>query len=241
MNEGRRNDSMPISANATVESNFKNIYLTGSTGGIGLAIENLLSQRGYRIFPITSRLENTNALTAEIHHLRSIAPLDVLIHAAGFGLFGPLEELTTKDIEQMVAVNLTAPIILANLCLRDLKSRRGHIIHIASIEAVRSARWSALYSATKGGLRHFSQTLYEEVRKAGVKVTCINPDLVRTPFFDALHFAPADGDEYALDPKEVAETVLEVLDHPGVITELTIRPVKLGIEKTENRAGPRLT
>jgi short-subunit dehydrogenase len=210
---------------------MKNVYLTGHTGGIGSAIARQLSSDGYRVIPISSRLENTCELETEIAQLRQSTPPDVLIHAAGFGLFGPHEELRTGDIERMVAVNLTAPVILANLCLRDLKARQGHIIHIGSIEALRSARWSALYSATKGGLRHFSLTLYEEVRKAGVKVTCIHPDLVRTNFFDGLRFCPADGEEYALAKEEVATAVREVLSHAGVISELTIRPLKLGICK----------
>lgn len=210
---------------------MKNVYLTGSGGGIGSAIAQLLEKSSFRIVPIRSRLEDTRALIEEIEALRKVAPVDVLINGAGFGLFAPHEELSPAQINLMVAVNFTAPMLLANQCLLDLKAHQGHLIHISSIEAVRSSKWSALYSGTKAGLRHFSLALYEEVRKAGVKVTCINPDLVRTGFFNELNFEPSKGSDYALDPHELARTVLEVLKNPGAITELTIRPVKLGINK----------
>lgn len=216
---------------------MKNVYLTGSTGGIGSAVASLLEKNGFHIVPVTSRLEDTQALVSEIQTLRKRVLPDVLIHCAGFGRFVPHEELSPAEIARMVAVHLTAPMILANQCLRDLKENQGHLVHLCSIEAVRSSKWSALYSGTKAGLRQFSLSLYEEVRKAGVKVTCIHPDLVRTPFFDRLNFEPAQGDEYALDPHELANTILHVLQNPGVITELTIRPVKLGIAK--KRGGRR--
>ncbi len=210
---------------------MKHVYLTGSTGGIGQAIAQRLQRDGMHIVPLRSRLEDVAALQDEVRSLRQETPPDALIHAAGFGRFAPHETLSADDIVRMVAVNLTAPILLANLCLRDLRERRGHIVHIGSIEATRSARWSALYSATKGGLHHFSLALYEEVRKAGIKVTILHPDLVRTPFFDALDFAPEDGDDCALDPAEIAQVVSDILARAGTITELVIRPRRLGIRK----------
>ncbi len=224
--------SMSLDLKTTPQQEKKIVYLTGSTGGIGRAISQVLESSGrYTIVPITSRLENSQALQSEITGLIKHTPPFALIHAAGFGQFKPHEEIAPKTIEKMVQVNLTAPMLLANLCIRSLRIQQGHIIHIASVEATRSARWSALYSATKTGLRAFSHCLYEELRKSGVRVTCINPDLTRTGFFDSLDFQPAVEADAALDPLELAQTVQLILESRGVISDVTLRPRKLGIEK----------
>lgn len=210
---------------------MKNVYLTGSTGGIGAAIYPRLESAGYRVIPLLSRLEETDALVAEVEDRLRKHPIDILIHAAGFGLFKPHEEIPVREIEKMVAVNFTAPIILARLCLRDLKKSRGQVIHIASVEATRHAKYSALYTATKSGLRHFGLTLFEEVRKAGVRVTTLNPGMTRTGFFDDLDFRPADGEDFALDPEAVADAVARVLETDGAVTEMTILPQREGVIK----------
>jgi hypothetical protein len=69
-------------------------------------------------------------------------------------------------IEELIAVNLKAPIILSNLCLRSLKKTKGNIINITSVEATKHSKFSALYTATKSGLRDFSLSLFEELRKS---------------------------------------------------------------------------
>lgn len=213
-------------------SEIKNIYLTGATGGIGSAIARILSaDAGYRIVPIVSRLENSEALEAEVKDLLVSKPPFALIHAAGFGEFRPHEELSSECIQKMIQVNLTAPILLARLCIRFLRERQGHIIHIASVEATRASKWSALYSATKAGLRSFSLCLFEELRKSGIRVSCINPDLTRTGFFDDLSFKPSDDPDAAIDPEELALLVLHILESKSVISELTIRPLKASVDK----------
>ena len=88
-----------------------------------------------------------------------------------------------------------------------------------------------MYTATKSGLRDFSLTLFEELRKSGVGVTTINPDLTRTNFFDDLQFEPSNKDETYLLPETIAQTVLNVLKTNGVITDLTVRPQKFDIKK----------
>lgn len=147
------------------------------------------------------------------------------------GIFKPHEEISIDKIQELIDVNLTAPIILTNLCLRSLKKTKGHIINISSIEALRHSKFSALYTATKAGLRNFSLALFEELRRADVKVTNINPDLTKTNFFDEFNFEPSDNKNAYLNPKDIAKAVLEVLQFSGVISELTIRPQRLEIKK----------
>jgi short-subunit dehydrogenase len=208
--------------------------VTGATGGIGSAIKNKLEAAGHTVLTLTSRLEQTDALEAEIKTFRSEHDdIAFLINAAGIGVFEPMETLSVPTITRLIAVNLTAPIVLAKLLLPDLKKNGGTIVHVTSIEATRAAKYSALYSASKAGLRHFSHALFEEVRKEGVKVCAINPDVTDTPFFDNnnLKFRPQKGELYALDPDEVADAVLWMLQSKGVVTDMTLRPKRIGFLK----------
>jgi len=213
------------------KKSVKNVILTGSTGGIGTAIIQVLEEKGYRIHSVESRLEDSESLERELRVILSSVDVDILINCAGFGIFKPHEEISTSEIRRMVAVNLTAPMIITNLCLRSLKKSKGHIINISSIEATRHSKFSALYTATKSGLRDFSLSLFEELRKSGVRTSSINPGITNTPFFKELSFAPGDHPSSYLYPQDVAEAVLTVLQAEGVISDLTIQPQRAGVKK----------
>lgn len=209
---------------------MKNAILTGKTGGIGGAIADLLQRQGYTVTAPASRMENLENLEKEVREILNDIELHLLVNCAGFGMFRPHEEISPGDICRMIEVNLTAPIVLSGLCLRSLKQTGGSIINISSIEATRHSRFSALYTATKSGLRDFSLSLFEEVRKSGVRVASINPDITNTGFFDALSFGPSDDPDCYLTPEDVAQAVLAVLESGGTITDLTIRPRKAGVK-----------
>ncbi|RXK06439.1 short-chain dehydrogenase [Halarcobacter ebronensis] len=205
--------------------------VTGYSSGIGKAICESLEKSDFEIIRLKSRLEDIKALEAELKEILKDKDISVLINCAGVGVFKPHEEISLSKIKELIDVNLTAPIILANLCLRSLKKTKGHIINIASIEATRHSKFSALYTATKSGLRDFSLALFEELRRSDVKVTNINPDLTKTNFFDTLNFQPSENKEAHILPEDIAKTVLDILAFDGVITDITIRPQRLEILK----------
>ncbi len=166
---------------------------------------------------------------------KSLKDVDIslLVNCAGFGVFKPHEELNERIIDDLIAINLKAPITLTNMLLRTLKKNEGSIINITSVEALRSSKFSALYSATKSGLRAFSQALFEEVRKDGVNVISINPDMTDTPFFSELNFKPSNDEIKTLLASDIADAVENILSmrNGANITDLTIRSKKFGILK----------
>jgi short-subunit dehydrogenase len=222
--------------------------VTGSSSGIGEAISLMLLEEGYAVIGISRRrgaidhpnfrhivcdLSNSDSLESIKEELSAAADLELLVNAAGFGRFEPHEELSAQTIIDMIFLNLTAPILLTNLLLRSLKKNQGTIINITSIEATRSSKFSALYSATKSGLRAFGHSLFEEIRNSGVGVVTINPDMTDTSFFDNLRFGVGAGDDTRLLSTDIAEAIRNLLSmREGLsITELTIRPQKFGITK----------
>jgi len=210
---------------------MKNAIVTGYSSGIGEAIVKELEQNDFNIIKLNSRLEDINSLEKEIKELLKKDEIDLLVNCAGVGIFQPHEEISIKKIKELIDVNLTAPIILSNLLLRSLKKTQGSIINITSIEATQHSKFSALYTATKSGLRDFGLCLFEEVRKSGVRVISINPDMTQTNFFDDLQFEPSKKDGTHLLPQSIARSVIDVLNFDGVVTDMTIRPQKFEIKR----------
>ena len=234
--------------------------VTGASSGIGRSIALRLLKLGYRVIgigrtvanteklidhsdfqPLECNLSATNQINQCVKALSNDDSIHIIVNAAGFGRFRPHEEYDDKTIAEMVNVNLTSPMILCSLFLRALKKNKGVIINITSIEALRSSKYSALYSATKSGLRAFGQSLFEEVRKSGVNVITINPDMTDTNFFEPLHFGVSKDADAHLLSEDIADTVEQILTmrKGACITEITIRPQRFGISKKKSVEGRR--
>jgi short-subunit dehydrogenase len=205
--------------------------VTGYSSGIGKAISDILESNGFEVIKLESRLNDFESLEKEVKLLLKVTDINILINCAGIGVFKPHEEISLSKIKELIDVNLTAPIVLSNLLLRSLKKTKGHIVNIASVEATRHSKFSALYTATKSGLRDFGLSLFEELRRSDVKVTTINPDLTKTNFFDDFNFEPGDSENSYLIAEDIAKSVLEIINYNGVITDITIRPQRLEIKK----------
>jgi NADP-dependent 3-hydroxy acid dehydrogenase YdfG len=225
-----------------------NAIVTGATSGIGNAIALKLLSLGYTVKGIARSkpsithtsychtqldLLDTHALE---HFCKEQVDVDVLINAAGIGLFKELDYFTTQEITTLLDTNLKAPLLLTNLLTSKLKRNQGTIINISSIEATKHSRLSTIYTATKSALQAFSLTLFEEIRKSGVKVSNINPDITDTAFFDTLSFKPTDDKTTHLIPEQIADAVEYILsDNNRVITDMTIRPQRFALEKVKRK------
>lgn len=210
---------------------LKKAVVTGYSSGIGKAISEILEENNYEVIKLKSRLEDITEVEQEINDILKTNEINVLVNCAGLGKFVPHEEISISKIKELIDINLTAPIILSNLLLRSLKKTQGHIINITSIEATKHSKFSALYTATKSGLRDFGLCLFEEVRKSGVKVTSINPDITQTNFFQDLQFEPSSKEDTYLNAQDIAKSVLDILSIDMVVTDITIRPQRFEIKR----------
>ena len=228
---------------------MKKVIVTGASSGIGKGISNRLLKLGYTVIGISRTVnnedfhsENFTALQADLSDetstlstCKKLAKEDIymLINSAGFGRFEPHEELSPKVITKMVYLNLTAPMLLTNALLRNLKKNDGYLININSIEALRASKFAGVYSATKAGLKAFGDSLFEESRKSGLSVTNINPDMTQSGFYDELRFQTSDKDDEKLFVQDIADIVEHILSmrKGAVVSEYTIRSLKFGISK----------
>lgn len=169
---------------------------------------------------------DTQKLCAAVREITAVFPVYVLVHSAGVGYYGLHEELNPRKIQEMVRVNLEAPMILTQQLLRELKKNKGWVIHISSVTAGQANPHGCAYGATKAGLAGFSRSLFEEARKYGVKSVSICPDMTQTQLYRNADFMEGEEPESYLLPREVAEAVEFILTRRDgmVVTEIMLRP-----------------
>jgi len=210
------------------------IILTGASSGIGKAIKEELKE--YEIIDICRRC-NYKIDLRDINAIKKLKFKDVygIIHNAGVGYFGQFEDISIDKIEEMINVNFLSPMILTKNHLKDIKKQKGFIINISSTSAIHPARLGVVYGATKAAIRHFGNSLFEEVRKSGVKVCNIIPDLTLTNFHDNTFFKPSNDELSHLKPQDIAKIVREIITSPKnlVMQEVIIKPQYFKIEKTK--------
>lgn len=222
---------------------MKRVLITGATSGIGLAITKKLLNLNYIVYgvgrdftkvdienpnfhPIVCDLLKYQNIEEMVKKLKKEVDIDILINCAGVGYFGLHEEINPTKLHKMITLNLEAPLVLTQLLLRDLKKRQGTVINISSITATKASTYGCAYSATKAGLLHFSKGLFDEVRKTGVKVVSILPDITKTAFYDELNFREGEEEDSYILPECVADAVENILSQRKgtVITEIILQP-----------------
>ncbi len=242
----------------------KTVLITGVSSGIGKAILLTLQKEGCLLHGVVKTEEKKTALqeelasvlppeqqqtitlhvcdlrkTSEIEYLAQqlhkehISP-DILILNAGVGVYGPHEELSVKALTELAAVNFTAPLLLTNLFLRDLKKNKGHLLCISSVTAGKTNNThGCAYGATKAGLSSFAKSLFEEIRKYDVRVTVLAPDMTQTDLYRNASFCASEDMNAALTPEEVADYALFALTaREGLnLTELTMQPQHHRLER----------
>lgn len=225
--------------------------VTGASSGIGLSIARKLVEMGHTVYGFARDFRKTDfqherfkPMICDVTDLRMLEAqtksvlekagrLDVLVNNAGVGFFGPHETISLENMERMTLTNLLAPMALTRLTLRHLKQSQGFVINIASTAALHPGRFGCAYSATKAGLHQFGLSLFDEVRKSGVRVATIYPDMTRTPFYDRVDFEPDADPECHITPECVADAVEQVLNQRAgtVVTQMVLRPQRIGVVK----------
>ncbi|MDP1627596.1 oxidoreductase [Parvibaculum sp.] len=109
--------------------------------------------------------------------------VDVLVNNAGYGLIGAIEEASPVEIRAQFDVNVFGALSVIQAVLPSMRRRRrGHVINITSVSGLAPWMGTGIYGATKYALECIGQTLAEEVRPLGIKVTNVAPGGLRTDF-----------------------------------------------------------
>lgn len=221
------------------------VLVTGATGGIGQAIARAFAARGAQLILSARRTEVLAPLADEVggrviacdladradvdRLISGAGEVDVLVANAALPASGVFTELAQDQIDRMLEVNLRAPIALARALAPTMSARgSGHMVLISSLAGKVASPASAIYSATKFGLRGFAHGIREDLRPHGVGVSVVLPGFIR----DAGMFAEA-GVELprgvgTRTPKDVADAVLEAVAHNRAEVEVAPLGLRLG-------------
>lgn len=190
--------------------NRKNTALvTGASSGMGKEIAKRLISDGFKVYVAArsvDKMRDLEKLGARALHmdlsddeaikaavetiLAESGGVDVLVNNAGFGLYGPVEEISTDEARYQFEVNVFGPARLTQLLLPAMRQKgSGTIVNITSMGGKIYTLLGAWYHATKHALEGWSDSLRLELAPFGIKVVIVEPGLIETGFGDVV----ADG------------------------------------------------
>lgn len=225
--------------------------VTGAGSGLGEATARALARRGCRVACLDVReaaarhtaeeLDGAIAIGCDVADAGQVARavetaagvfgrLDILVNSAAIDHTYSVEELSVEQWDQVLAVNLRGPFLLAKAAFPVMKAQKGgHIVNVASTAAVRAWGGASPYHASKWGLVGFSRSLGVEGRPHNIRVTTLIPGGMRTHFFDRFvdQGIPMPDERNLQDPANVAEAIVFALMMPAqsVVQELMITPL----------------
>jgi 3-oxoacyl-[acyl-carrier protein] reductase len=218
--------------------------VTGASGGIGAAlsirlaasgaavaahyasnrasalrvVESITSAGGHAMaFPADLRdPEAPQRLVADVQ--QELGPIDLLVANAGLGRRASFEEVGAHEFDEMLAVNLRAPYLLARGVLSGMQARGyGRIVFMSSVAALTGGILGPHYAASKAGLHGLTHFLASRVAKDGVTVNALAPALIQ------------DTDMLPSDPGDLAARIpVGRLGTPGEVADLAVAVMRNG-------------
>lgn len=237
--------------------------VTGGASGIGRATVEELIARGARVgvldlgddvpegalafrADVTDRVSVADAVAAAAD---ALGGLDIVVNCAGVSAIGTVEENDDAEWARVLDINVTGTARVSAAALPFLReSSSAAIVNVASIACLNGLPQRALYSATKGAVMSLTLAMAADHVREGVRVNCVAPGTVATPFVDRMlqNFPDPVAERAALDarqatgrmvtPLEVAQaiaylasplsgsTVGTMLDVDGGVSSLRVRP-----------------
>lgn len=213
----------------------KRVVLTGAAGGMGSVLARLMHEKGGKLALVDANVEAVEKLAAELAGSIAIAGdlstrqgceliasaveeklggVDLLINLAGIMSFAAFEDEDDERIELLMHINLIAPMLLSRALLPGMLAQNsGRIVNVGSMFGSIGFAYFAAYSASKFGLRGFSQALRRELADTNVGVTYLSPRAVKTaintgPIVEMNAATKTNVDE----PEAVAKMILEAIE-----------------------------
>ena len=196
---------------------MKNILLTGASGGIGYAIarkflensdarmilqynthaqkiESLKEEFPYRIDSYKADLSDEKSVVEFLKKIDSdYKRLDIIIHSAGISVVDTINHTKVEDISKIINVNLKSPILITQkLVGKMIEKKSGVIIFISSMWGITGSSCESVYSATKGGIIAFSNSLSKELGPSNIRVNSVSPGFINTAMNDNIKVEDRD-------------------------------------------------
>jgi NAD(P)-dependent dehydrogenase (short-subunit alcohol dehydrogenase family) len=182
-------------------------FVTGASKGLGLSLIRLLLKEGYKVAATSRKAEGINeAIIAHKENLMTLnvditnsdsvneavektiahfGRIDVVVNNAGYHIYGSVEVLSTEEFREIINVNLFGTVNVIRAAMPHLREQRsGYIFNISSVAGYKGYGNSPSTAAGKFAVIGLSESLAEEVKPFGVKVTVVAPGFFRTGILD---------------------------------------------------------
>jgi len=219
-----------------MEIDDKNIILTGAAGGMGRLLAARLHERGATLVLVDANESALNEVVAELERAHAVVgdlstkkgckavaiqakgilgDVDILINLAGLMSFCCFEDEDIDFMELMIQVNLLGAMRLTRAVLPDMVAQnRGRIVNVGSVFGSIAFAYFTVYSASKFGLRGFSEALRREVYDTDIKVMYVAPRAVKTPLNTGRIMRMGEATKMNMDePDLVVEKILQAIDN----------------------------
>lgn len=233
----------------------KCVLITGATSGIGKACALRFAHEGANLILCGRRADKLEALALGLHKECSVdikllvfditnaaavenalkdlsdhwQEIDILVNNAGIALgYDKIYEGNFADWQKMLDTNVMGVLYVSRYVVAEMVKRRlGHVINIGSISAHRVYAGGGVYCATKFAIRAITDTLKMEVHGTPIRVSLINPGLVKTEFFD-VRFR---GDQAKAEALFADLTPLQASDIADAVIYCATRPAHVNIKE----------
>ena len=194
-----------------MEITGKNVFVTGSTRGIGLAIAHQFASLGANVVlngrsAISQELldefanydvkviaisgdvsDNADAKRMVDEAIAKLGSVDILINNAGITNDKLMLKMTEEDFERVLKINLTGAFNMTQSVLKPMtKARQGAIINLSSVVGLTGNIGQANYAASKAGLIGLTKSVAREVAARGIRVNAIAPGFIESDMTDAI-------------------------------------------------------
>ena len=219
------------------------VAITGASAGIGRATAVRLARDGAALAICARRAEALAAAAEEIQRAGGEAVavradvtreadmaalvaaavdrfgrLDAMVCNAGFGIYGPIDQIEPARMQQLLDVNYMGTYLATRAALPVFRRQhKGHLIVVSSIVGKRGVPFTAAYAATKFAQVGLAESLRAELRGSGIHVTIVYPISTRTEFFDVMTRVSGFATRAAgpqQDASAVADAIARAIDSP---------------------------
>lgn len=225
------------------------VVITGGTKGIGKALVERFSSKGYEVITCSRNLEDLQHLKSEIEakteakvhiiaadlskksdvhsfseYVLSITQnIEVLVNNTGVFIPGSIQDEPEGNLELMMNTNLFSAYYLTRSLLPAMKAqKKGHIFSISSIAGITAYASGGSYSITKYAMQGFTKCLREEMKELGIKVTAVLPGATLTASWEGVDLP----ESRFMKSEDVAEAVWSAfaMSDRTVVEEIILRP-----------------
>ena len=223
----------------------RTVLLTGATGGLGRAIAMALAAGGGRLILSSRKAPELEQLAAElpggdhrtvvselgsdgsgevlVEEASADGPVDILVANAGLPGTGRIEDLSSEDIARLLNVNLESPIRATHALLPGMLERgSGHFVYVSSLAGKTPSPRSAMYNASKFGLRGFALAFRQDLRGSGVSASLVLPGFIRDAGMFADAEMPPPPGMGTGTPQQVGEAVVRAIERDKA--EIVVAP-----------------